>query len=676
MGPKSFVANSLQPSTTTVLLVDDRKGNLLALAAVLEPLQARLVSVSSGREALKFLINQSDSCALILLDVQMPDLDGFETATLIRQRERTRNTPIIFVTAIAREESNILKGYANGAVDYVVKPFDPDILLAKARVFVEAHQRVQLVKAAATLKLAEAEQRERALNTAAEDAAEQLRTRQRDDMELLSEAIPQLAWIADPDGAIYWFNQRWYEYTGSTLAQMTGWGWTEVQHPDQVAEVTARYKQALAFGQIWEDTSQLRGKDGSYRWFLARAMPVRDSEGEVTRWFGTNTDITEQRKTEFDLLLASRRVTDFIGILSHELRNPLGPIRTSLAILLAEADRSIRHGEAVSVIARQVDHLGRLVDDLLDVTRISHDKIELKRSAVDLAAIGATTAEDYRFLFVSRGIELSIERPGQPIWVNADPLRITQVIGNLLHNAARFTLQGGRVALEVTDTTDPHLIVRDNGIGVEAEHLPELFEPFNQSSRSRTYTQGGLGIGLSVVKSLIELQGGTVRASSGGIGQGFEVTITLPRSPAPAPETAQTRHPWQKRPRSILLIEDNRDAAETLGMFLQMDGHAVRIAFDGEEGVRKAIEQAPEIVICDLGLPLLDGFGVARALRLRSELAGTFLVALSGFAQAHDKEQALAAGFDVHLAKPADLDELQQVVARGFGAAQPVALAS
>ena len=651
------------PHAATVLLVDDRESNLFALSAVLEPLHAHLVKATSGREALKILINLgADDCALILLDVQMPGLDGFETAALIRQRERTKKTPIIFVTAIAREESNILKGYANGAVDYVVKPFDPEILLAKVRVFVEAHHREQVAKHEAALQLAEAARRERELVAAAEEAKARLLARHREDVELLAEAIPQLAWIADAEGSVYWFNQRWYEYTGTTLAEMSGFGWTKVHHPDQVEQMTARYRRSMASGRCFEDTVPLRGKDGTYRWFLIRAMPVRDSEGEVTRWFGTNTDVTRQRQAELDLEAADRRKTDFIGILSHELRNPLGPIRTSLAVLVHEARDPVRSSGAVSVIARQVDHLSRLVDDLLDVTRISHGKIELKRASVDLAAIAATTAEDYRFLFQERGVELFVERPTQPLWVNADPLRVTQVIGNLLHNAARFTPRGGRVALHVTDTIAPELRVRDSGIGLEADLLEKVFEPFTQTRRSRAYSQGGLGIGLSIVKSLVELQGGSVRAQSAGIDQGMEVIITLPRGQQPAPVAAPQPRAGL-RPRTLLIVEDNRDAAETLASLLELDGHSVRIAADGEEGVRLALEQPPEIVICDLGLPRLDGYGVARALRRRPELAKTFLIALSGFAQAHDKEQAAAAGFDRHLAKPADLEELQALIA-------------
>ncbi|HEX4384464.1 MAG TPA: response regulator, partial [Myxococcales bacterium] len=563
----------------SVLIVDDRESNLFALHAVLEPLSARIVKASSGRDALKFLLTPAgDDCALILLDVQMPGLDGFETANLIRQRDRarSRSTPIIFVTAIAREEANVAKGYASGAADYVVKPFDPEILLAKTRFFLAQHER------------------ERGLRAAAEATREGAEAR-KEYVELLAEAIPQLAWIADADGSIYWFNQRWYEFTGAGIDEMVGWGWTLSLHEADRARVVDHYKATLASAEVWEDTFQLRGKAGGYRWFLTRALALRDEQGQVTRWFGTNTDVTQQRENELALEAVSQRKTDFIGILSHELRNPLGPIRTSLAVLMHEKKDAARTADAVSVIARQVDHLGGLVDDLLDVTRISHGRIVLKRTSVDLASVAATAAADYRFLFQGRGIGLELELPKRPVWVNADPLRATQVVGNLLHNAARFTPAGGRVALEVTAAPMPELRVRDSGIGLEADLLARIFEPFNQTPRSRAYTQGGLGIGLSIVKNLVELQGGRVDARSGGIDQGLEILISLPPANEPAANNAPKRGPLAKaQRRAILLIEDNRDAVEALSTLLEMDGHSVRTAFDGEEGVREAIAHPPE----------------------------------------------------------------------------------
>jgi PAS domain S-box-containing protein len=656
-----------------VLIVDDRESNLFALHAILESLGVRIVQASSGREALKFLLTPSgDECALILLDVQMPGLDGFETADLIRQRDkaRSRSTPIIFVTAIAREEANIVKGYASGGIDYVVKPFDPEILLAKTRFFLAQYERERKLARAAAQKMAEAGrklaeggERERELIAAA-DATRAGAKARKEYVELLAEAIPQLAWIADADGSIYWFNQRWYEYTGADIDAMVGWGWTLSLHQADRGRVVEHYKATLASAEVWEDTFQLRGKDGGYRWFLTRALALRDEQGQVTRWFGTNTDVTQQRENELALETVSQRKTDFIGILSHELRNPLGPIRTSLAVLVHQQKDPSRTADAVSVIARQVDHLGGLVDDLLDVTRISHGRIVLKRTSVDLAAVAATAAADYRFLFQGRGIGLELELPKRPVWVDVDPLRATQVVGNLLHNAARFTPAGGRVALEVKAEPTPELRVRDTGIGLEAELLARIFEPFNQTPRSRAYTQGGLGIGLSIVKNLVELQGGRVDARSGGVDQGLEILISLPPASEPAPIDTPKRGPLaMAQRRQILLIEDNRDAVEALSTLLEMDGHSVRTAFDGEAGVREAIAQPPEIIICDLGLPLLDGHGVARALRRRPELAETTLVALSGYAQAHDREQARAAGFEFHLAKPADLEELREIIA-------------
>ena len=666
-------ATDLEP-VATILIVDDREGNLLALSALLQPLGVRVAQAGSGREALKFLLTPAAGpCALILLDVQMPDLDGFETAALIREREQVRGrlTPIIFVTASEREESSIVRGYTAGAVDYLVKPINPEVLLAKVRAVLAQHEREQRAAQAASRKLAEASRaleesarRERLLANAAAATSEGARAR-KEYVELLAEAIPQLAWIADADGSIYWFNQRWYEHTGSSIAEMVGWGWTEALHPDDRDGIVKRYREVLASAAVWEDTFRLRAKDGSYRWFLTRALALRDGDGRVTRWFGTNTDVTQQRENELALEAVSRRKSDFIGILSHELRNPLGPIRTSLAVLVHERQSPERTSEAVSVIARQVDHLGGLVDDLLDVTRISHGRIVLRRTSVDLAAVAATAAADYRFLFQGRGIGLQVAVPKAPVWVDVDPLRATQVVGNLLHNAARFTPAGGQVALEVTNTPVPQLRVRDTGIGLEAALLARIFEPFNQNPRSRAYTQGGLGIGLSIVKNLVELQGGRVGAHSKGVDQGLEILISLPPAEGPPARAEARSAPLRKaQQRKILLIEDNRDASYALSSLLELDGHSVRVAFDGEEGVREALGDPPEIIVCDLGLPLLDGHGVARALRRVPALASTTFVALSGYAQARDREQASAAGFQFHLAKPADLDELREIIGR------------
>jgi PAS domain S-box-containing protein len=769
----------LKSGPATLLLVDDREANLLALEAVLESLPVRIVKVLSGRDALKFLLQED--CALILLDIQMPGLDGFETASLIRKRERTRSTPIIFVTAIHREEANIIAGYANGAVDYLVKPFNPETLLSKVRFFVELYERERrLVEEAAdrTRLLDESRRREQAalaemeierkklqmlfmqapaaiallrgpdhvfqlanpryeelvgrrdlvgqrgrdalpelsaqgiwdvfdrvyetgvpfvgkefpvrlersagqhqgfFNFVAQptfdfkgavegvlihavEVTEQVHARQT--MEAMAENIPQLAWIADPTGAIYWYNRRWYDYSGTTLAEMEGWGWKQIQHPDHVERVEAKWKKCLAAEEIWEDTFPLRGKDGRYRWFLSRASPIRDELGKVTRWFGTNTDVTAQHDAEQELLEADVRKTEFIGILSHELRNPLAPIRSALALLDRVEPKNPQAVRARSVIGRQVDHLSRLVDDLLDVTRISHGRIELQRAHVNLAALAARAAEDQRAVLSAAEVALHIEVPQEPVWVDADATRIIQVIGNLLQNSAKFTPSGGRVDLAVSVSAGAAEIrVRDTGVGLDAAMQERLFKPFSQAPRSLARTQGGLGLGLSLVKALAELHGGSVAAYSAGPERGTEFVVRLPRASSPGEPANASPGRSRARPRRILVIEDNVDAAQMLAEVLELSGHNVRIAHDGREGIAAAQEMWPEIVFCDLGLPGLTGYEVARSLRGDQRLRATALVALSGYSQAQDQKRSAEAGFDAHLAKPATIEELEALIA-------------
>ncbi|GAC1347556.1 MAG: hypothetical protein NVSMB23_27040 [Myxococcales bacterium] len=764
----------------TVLLVDDREANLLALGAVLEQLPIRLFKASSGREALKFLLQED--CALILLDVQMPGLDGFETAALIRQRERTRHTPIIFVTAIHREEAHIVRGYANGAVDYLLKPFAPEALLRKVSVFVEQHQREQRLTEEALLRtrqrdesvrreqvaLAETEIQRKHLHALfmeapaaiailrgpdhvfelanpryeelvgrkdlvgkpgraalpemvdqglwevfdrvyatavpfvgkevpvfidrgagklhhaffnlvaqpsrnasgsvdgilihAVDVTEQVRARQT--MEAMAENIPQMAWIADPAGWIYWYNRRWYEYTGTTLAEMEGWGWSKVHHPDHLEAVTAKWKECLAAEQVWEDTFPLRGKDGAFRWFLSRASPIRDARGKVTHWFGTNTDVTAQHQAEQALKEADVRKTEFIGILSHELRNPLAPIRSALALLDRVVPPEPQADRARSVIARQVDHLARLVDDLLDVTRISHGRIELQRTRVNLASLAARAAEDQRAVLAANSVDLRVENTAEPVWVDADPTRIVQVIGNLLQNSAKFTPAGGRVDLMVAETAGAAEIrVRDTGVGLDAEMRERLFTPFAQAQRSLARTQGGLGLGLSLVKGLVDLHQGSVTAHSAGPDLGTEFVVRLPRASGPGAATPAPPVKQRGRPRRILVIEDNLDAAQMLAEVLELSGHSVRIASDGHAGIALAREIAPEVIFCDLGLPGLNGYEVARAVRGEESLRSSVLVALSGYSQAQDQERSASAGFHAHLAKPATIEQLEALIA-------------
>jgi PAS domain S-box-containing protein len=347
---------------------------------------------------------------------------------------------------------------------------------------------------------------------------------------ILADNIAQLAWTADQAGSIVWYNQRWYDYTGTTLADAQGWGWRNVVHPEHVERVVANISRCFETGEQWEDTFPIRGTSGDYRWFLSRAFPICDETGRVVRWFGTNTDITAQRAAEEALREADRHKTEFLAWLSHELRNPLDIIRTSLALIERAGLESEPGGRAVSVIGRQTALMNRLVDDLLDITRISKGKVLLRRTNVTLNEVVRATAEDYRQLFTLEGISFDVRITRRPLRAYVDIARIEQIVGNLLQNALKFTATEGRVALSVRAGKNHHGIieVRDNGEGLSENLIARIFEPLVQDERTIDRSRGGLGLGLPLVKGLVELHGGTVSASSDGPGGGSVFTIRLP----------------------------------------------------------------------------------------------------------------------------------------------------
>lgn len=392
-----------------------------------------------------------------------------------------------------------------------------------------------------------------------------------------------------------------------------------------------------------------------------------DEIGTLSRAFNRMTGrlvSANARLTEAD-----RRKDEFLGMLSHELRNPLAPIRSALHLLSHPAARPAQTRRAVEVIARQVDHLTRIVDDLLDVTRIARGKIELRRERIDLSEVIARTAEDYRDLLDERHIALAVELPG-PLWADADPTRLAQVIGNLLSNAGKFTPPGGRVTVRAA-AHDGRAVIRvtDTGVGMPPELVGRIFEPFVQADRSLARSAGGLGLGLSLVKGIVELHGGAVEARSAGPGAGSELLVELPLA-AEAPRTAPVpaAPAGAAGPRRVLVVDDNVDAAETLAELLRHAGHEVAVAHDGPAALAAARADPPDVVLCDIGLPGMSGYDVARALR-RERGPGLLLVAISGYAQPEDVDAAHEAGFDRHLAKPPRPDEVEQaVVARAAGA--------
>jgi len=360
---------------------------------------------------------------------------------------------------------------------------------------------------------------------------------------------------------------------------------------------------------------------------------------------------------------ADRRKDEFLAMLSHELRNPLTPIRNSLYLLARAGPVTERGARAREIIERQVLHLSRLVDDLLDVTRISRGKIQVHRAAVELKKLVARTAEDHRGAFDQARVALAVHAEGGPAWVHADATRLAQAIGNVLSNAAKFTPEGGHVEVRVeADDENAFVRVRDDGIGIDDSMLPHVFDVFAQADRSLARTRGGLGLGLSLVKGLVELHGGAVSASSDGPGMGAEFTVSLPLAARPERDAPASARPEVSGGRRVLIIEDNHDAADTLREALETFGHQVQVAYDGVDGLEKAHAATPEVVLCDIGLPSINGYEVARRFRADPELRSSALIALSGYASGDDQRRAAQAGFDLHIAKPPTLEQLQEAI--------------
>jgi signal transduction histidine kinase/CheY-like chemotaxis protein len=359
-----------------------------------------------------------------------------------------------------------------------------------------------------------------------------------------------------------------------------------------------------------------------------------------------------------------RRKSEFLAVLSHELRNPLTPIRNSLFLLDQAAPDSEQAARAKSVLLRQTEHLSKLVDELLDITRISRGKVELHREMLDVRNIVRLACDDHRTLFEQHQIDLRFDDPARPAWANADPHRFTQVIGNLLQNAAKFTPPGGRVVVSLrVANPDIEIRVRDTGIGMEARDLERVFEPFAQVENTLARTRGGLGLGLALVKGVVTMHGGRVSAMSDGLGHGCEIVVAVPLALPPASAGEKPSVVTATPGTLVLLIEDNVDVAQSLADILELSGRRVRLAYDGTTGIQMARELQPDVVLCDIGLPDVNGYEVARTLRADESLRSMRLIAVTGYAQYADKQKAIDAGFDAHLTKPPDLDILNKLLA-------------
>jgi len=699
----------VQGEKANILIVDDQAEKRLVYQTVLEDLGQNIVSARSGEEALRWLLE--NECAVILLDVNMPGMDGLETAELIRARKKSAHTPIIFITAYA-DEIHTARGYSLGAVDYILAPVYPNVLRSKVGAFVrlfnltcqvrrQADERVALAREQAARVVAEASTRRASFLA----EASRVISSSLDVNAILKGAtrltVPFLAdfssvTLNEEDGSVRcteeactpeWTLQPGWEREAldAVLVQarkrVTAGGRRELFPDARAALASARAQANAADGsgpprQLGVFPLVVQGRT---RGTLALAL------GPSGREFGSaeialvedvagRTAIAVENCLLYEKIhKADRRKNEFLAMLSHELRNPLAPMRASLhALRLGGTAGSER---LMGIMSRQVDHMSRLVDDLLDVARITSGKIVLRNERVDLNRAVREALETCRSFGDAAGRDFSVSFPGEAPAIEADRVRLQQILENLLMNAVKYTDRDGRIGVTVeANGSDAVIRVWDTGIGIAPEMIPHIWDLFAQVDASPERTRKGLGIGLSLVRNLVRLHGGTVEASSAGPGKGSVFTVRLPRvsggAPAVEAELPAAGAAGPEAPRRVLVVDDNADAAETLGMVLGLMGHRAELAYDGAGALSMAAKFKPDIIFVDIGMPGMSGYELAGRIRADLGMRDARLIALSGFGTEDDRRRSAQSGFDAHIVKPIDPDTLPGVLA-AFGARTP-----
>ncbi len=485
---------------------------------------------------------------------------------------------------------------------------------------------------------------------------------------LLVESVQDYAiFMLTPEGDIASWNTGAERMKGYSSSEIIGRHFSVFYPPDVAAggKPAWELRAAAEHGRVEDEGWRLR-KDGTRFWANVIITALRGKDGRLVGFAKVTRDMTERRKVEA-LEEANRQKDQFVAILAHELRNPLAPIRSALHVLerpQVTADASER---ALQIAQRQVRHMARLLDDLLDVARLSEGKMSLRRDKVDAASIARAAVESVQPLLRERSHQVTVETPSEPVWIHADPARIEQVLTNLLTNAAKYTDPGGRIRVTVRrEGLDAVVRVLDTGIGIDPVMLPRIFELFVQAERRVDRAAGGLGVGLTLVKKIVQLHGGTVDAFSPGLELGSEFVVRLPSMEAlpaaPAPRSERTSIPGEKRFLRILVVDDNADAADGMAMIFEMGGDSVRVAYDGESALEVAHLFRPEVVLLDIGMPGLDGYEVASRLRKAPETRGAVLIAMTGWGQPQDKRNSARAGFHRHVVKPVEPDDLERQI--------------
>jgi signal transduction histidine kinase/DNA-binding response OmpR family regulator len=644
-----------------ILLVDDQPAKLLSYESILGELGENLIRAASGREALDRLLKTD--VAVLLADVNMPDLDGFELASMIRQHPRFQKLAILFVSAVHLTDSDRLKGYQLGAADYVTVPVIPEILRAKVSVFVDLYRKTRELENVNSQLESRVEERAAAL------AASEERFR------LAMEAVR---------GGLYdWTieTNAWWRSAG--LAALLGssgepdcpsyeW-WRSRIHADDVEGGWKDVRSALDIATPAFDVQyRVRHHKGHWIWVWDRGRIVRDVDGRVIRVVGHVTDVNAQKEAEDALKQANDRKNEFLAMLSHELRNPLAPIRNAVNVLRIEGSSQAEIQKGRDIIDRQVDHLSRILNDLLDVNRITRNKIELQMCPLNLAEAIQPAIEASNGRFAQHGPSLHVSIP-ESIHVRGDAIRLTQVFTNLLNNSAQYTPAGGEVWLSAEVEGEVAVIrVRDTGKGIAQEKLPHVFQMFYQDTDTAPYVHEGLGIGLTLVARIVELHGGTVQVTSAGLTAGSEFTVRLPAlldwvAPDRSEQALATNGKGTRAVRRVLIADDNEDCAESLAMLLRLKGYDVRTVSDGPQAIQMASQFLPEAVLLDIGMPTLNGYDVARMMREEPWGKHLLMIAQTGWGQARDRQRSQEAGFDAHLTKPVDCAALMELLCSSPG---------
>ena len=709
---KSTVA--LDVGRATILIVDDRPDKLLVFKTILEDLDQNIVTLQSGEAALRWLLD--NECAVMLLDVNMPGMDGFETAQLIRGRRKTAHTPIIFITAHA-DEIRLEKGYSLGAVDYMLSPAVPSILRSKVMVF------VQLFNLTLQIKRQADEHVNLAREQAARAAAEELTRRASflaDASKILSSSldvsslmvgatrlvVPTLAdfsaiTLVDGDGTLVRTACRRdlnLDEARMSIIQVPFWlaATNEVIATGQLKIIEDFSAQAVSHGNY--DAANERNANNGWPLQQVAMLPLiaRDkTHGVLTlawvpsgRHFTTAeldlaTDIASRVAVAMDNCLlfqeiqkGDRRKNEFLATLSHELRNPLAPMRNAIHALHLSGQWPAGANELREMFDRQLGHLTHLVNDLLDVARISQGKIQLRKERVDLIVEINHALKSCRAAADSAGHRLTVSLPETPVIMEGDRVRLQQIFENLLFNACKYTEPNGRIDVSLTSDEDRAVItIRDTGVGIASEMMPKIWDIFAQVDANPERVRQGLGIGLSLVKKLVTLHGGSIDATSEGLGKGSAFVVRLPiltiasqigASQAPPSAKTVAVNSDNLPARRILVVDDNVDAAESLQVLLTVFGHSVEIAHEGVTALQVAWAFKPDLVFLDIGLPGMNGYEVARRLRDEGGMKTEKLIALSGYGTEKDHILSKEAGFDRHLVKPVDPSALPTIIATAF----------